>query len=90
MVTEAVVLVGIVTIDDILDQIEKRDTEDIQKFGGLEALDLPYVQTLFGEMVKKRAGWLVILFFGEMFTATAMAHYEEEIAKTVVLVLFVP
>jgi magnesium transporter len=90
VITEAGVLVGIVTIDDILDQIEKRDTEDIQKFGGLEALDLPYVQTHIGEMVKKRAGWLVILFFGEMFTATAMAHFEEEIEKAVVLALFVP
>jgi magnesium transporter len=90
VVTEAGILVGIVTIDDILDQIEKRATEDIQKFGGLEALDLPYVQTSIIEMVRKRAGWLVILFLGEMFTATAMAYFDAEIERAVVLALFVP
>jgi magnesium transporter len=90
VVTEAGILVGIVTIDDILDQIEKRATEDIQKFGGLEALDLPYVQTSILEMVRKRAGWLVILFLGEMFTATAMAYFDAEIERAVVLALFVP
>jgi len=64
--------VGIVTFDDILEQVEKRDTEDIQKFGGLEALDLPYRSTRILDMVKKRAGWLVVLFLGEMLTASAM------------------
>ncbi|MDA6068142.1 magnesium transporter [Flavobacterium sp. AC] len=87
-------LVGRITIDDIIDvikdEIEKRDTEDIQKFGGLEALELPYVQTRLGEMVKKRATWLVVLFIGEMFTASAMGYFEGEIEKAVVLALFVP
>ncbi|WP_027377673.1 magnesium transporter [Kaistella palustris] len=90
IVTEAGVLVGIVTIDDILDQIESQNTEDIQKFGGLEALDLPYIQTSWTEMIKKRATWLVILFFSEMLTASAMGFYEKEIEKAVVLALFVP
>ena len=90
VVSESGVLVGIVTFDDILDEVEKRDTEDIQKFGGLEALDLPYVATPLFEMVKKRAGWLVILFLSEMLTATAMGYFENEIQKAVVLALFVP
>lgn len=90
VVTEAGVLVGIVTADDILDRVEKRDTEDIQKFGGLEALDLPYASTGIFEMVKKRAGWLVILFLGEMLTASAMSHFDAEISKAVVLALFLP
>jgi hypothetical protein len=64
-------------------------TEDVQKFGGLEALDRPYLQTPFLPMIRKRAGWLVILFVGEMLTASAMTHYEKEIARAVVLALFV-
>jgi magnesium transporter len=87
-------LVGRITIDDVIDvikdEIEKRDTEDIQKFGGLEALDLPYVQTRLFEMVKKRATWLVVLFLGEMFTASAMGFFEGEIDKAIVLTLFIP
>ncbi|WP_326982711.1 magnesium transporter [Chryseobacterium sp. MYb264] len=90
IVTESGVLVGIVTIDDILDQIESQNTEDIQKFGGLEALDLPYTQTSLVEMVKKRGTWLIILFFSEMLTASAMGYFEDEIQKAVVLALFVP
>ena len=90
IVTESGVLVGIVTIDDILDQIEAQNTEDIQKFGGLDALDLPYIQTSWIEMIKKRATWLVILFFSEMLTASAMGYFEHEIEKAVVLALFVP
>ena len=90
IITEAGVLVGIVTIDDILDQIEQQNTEDIQKFGGLEALDLPYTQTSLTEMVKKRGMWLIILFFSEMLTASAMGFFEDEIQKAVVLALFVP
>lgn len=90
IVTENGVLVGIVTIDDILDQIAQQNTEDIQKFGGLEALDLPYTQTSWTEMIKKRATWLVILFFSEMLTASAMGYFEHEIEKAVVLALFVP
>jgi len=83
-------LLGVITIDDVLDVMEKCDTQDIQKFGGLEALDYPYVKTPLLEMVKKRAGWLVVLFLGEMLTATAMGYFENEIAKAVVLALFVP
>jgi len=83
-------LLGVVTIDDVLDVVEQIDTKDIQKFGGLEALDYPYVKTPVLEMVKKRAGWLVVLFLGEMLTATAMGYFEDEIAKAVVLALFVP
>lgn len=90
IITEAGVLVGIVTIDDILDQIEQQNTEDIQKFGGLEALDVPYTQTSLIEMVKKRGMWLIILFFSEMLTASAMGYFEDEIQKAVVLALFVP
>lgn len=90
VISEKGVLVGIVTVDDIIDQIEQRDTEDIQKFGGLEALELPYVQTGLLELVRKRAGWLIILFLGEMLTASAMGHFEEEIDKAVVLALFIP
>jgi magnesium transporter len=90
VLTEDDVLVGIVTFDDIMEQIEKRDTEDIQKFGGLEALDLPYVNTRTFEMVRKRAGWLIILFVSEMLTASAMGFFEGEIEKAVILALFVP
>ena len=84
------VLIGIVTIDDVLDVAEEEATEDIQKFGGTEALEEPYMQTAFPRMIRKRAGWLVVLFLGEMFTATAMGFFEDEIARAVVLALFVP
>jgi len=84
------VLIGIVTIDDVLDVAETRATEEIQKIGGSEALDEPYMDTPLLHMVKKRAGWLVILFLGEMLTATAMGFFEKEIARAVVLALFVP
>jgi magnesium transporter len=70
--------------------VEKIDTQEIQKFGGVEALEYPYVRTPVLELVKKRAGWLVVLFLGEMLTATAMGYFENEIAKAVVLALFVP
>ena len=81
---------GIVTFDDLLEQIEQRDTEDMQKFGGMEELDLSYTKTSLSDLVKKRAGWLVVLFLGELLTASAMGHYDDEIAKAVVLALFVP
>lgn len=90
VLTDNGVLVGIVTVDDILDVAEEEATEDIQKFGGLEALDLPYVETPFLQMIKKRAGWLIVLFLGEMLTASAMGHFDDEIEKAVVLALFVP
>lgn len=90
IVTEAGVLVGIVTIDDILDQIEQQNTEDIQKFGGMEALDDPYIQTHWWEMIKKRGFWLIVLFFLQLITASVMGFYEVEIEKAVVLALFIP
>lgn len=84
------VLIGIVTIDDVLDVAEEEATEDIQKFGGSEALNEPYLRAPFSRLIKTRATWLVVLFVGEMLTASAMAFYEDEIAKAVVLALFVP
>jgi magnesium transporter len=83
-------LIGIVTIDDILYVAEEETTEDIHKIGGVEALDDSYMNTSLFELVKKRASWLVILLLGEMLTASAMAFYEHEIAKAVILALFVP
>jgi len=90
IVTESGVLVGIVTIDDILDRIKQRDSEDIQKFGGMEELDVSYTQAPLYELIKKRAGWLIVLFIGEMFTASAMGYYDDEIERAIVLALFVP
>jgi magnesium transporter len=84
------VLVGIVTSDDMLDVAEEEATEDIHKFGGMEALDEPYMRISLWRMVRKRAGWLVVLFLGEMLTATAMARYQDELAKALVLALFLP
>jgi magnesium transporter len=81
---------GIVTVDDIVDVVQEEATEDIQKFGGMEALDAPYLQIAMLTMIRKRAGWLAALFLGEMLTATAMAYFEGEIARAVVLALFVP
>src|SRR5213592_2456478 len=75
---------GIVTVDDIVDVVQEEATEDIQTFGGMEALDAPYLEIGFASMVRKRAGWLAILFVGEMLTATAMGFYEREIARAVV------
>ena len=83
-------LVGIVTFDDIMDEIEKRDTEDFQKLGGVEALELSYTETPLFTLVRKRAFWLTILFVGEMFTTGALRYFESEIAAAVVLVLFIP
>ncbi|WP_143305337.1 magnesium transporter [Chitinophaga vietnamensis] len=84
------VLLGIVTIDDMLWIANEEHTEDIQKIGGTEALDEPYLDMPLLKLIKKRVGWLVVLFIGEMLTATAMGFFEDEIAKAVVLALFVP
>jgi magnesium transporter len=81
---------GIVTVDDVIDAIVQEDTEDVQKFGGMEALDQPYLQIGFGAMIKKRAGWLCALFLSEMLTASAMQSFEGELEKAVVLTLFIP
>ena len=83
-------MLGIITVDDVLDVAEQEATEDIQKLGGMEALDAPYLQVNVLSMIKKRAGWLSALFLGEMLTATAMSYFEKEIARAVVLALFVP
>jgi magnesium transporter len=83
-------MLGIITVDDILDVAAREATEDIQKIGGTEALDAPYLEVSFAEMLRKRGGWLSVLFLGEMLTATAMGFFEAEIAKAVVLALFVP
>jgi magnesium transporter len=83
-------LIGIVTIDDVLAVAEAEATADIQRIGGSEALDEPYMEIGFGRMVRKRAGWLTALFLGEMLTATAMGFFEHEIEKAVLLALFVP
>ncbi|MEN5088253.1 magnesium transporter [Sphingobacterium faecium] len=88
--TENGVLVGIVTFDDVLDQIEDRDTEDIHRFGGMDELDVAYTKTPLLKLIQKRAGWLIILFLSEMLTASAMAYFDGEIEKAVVLALFVP
>ena len=83
-------VLGIVTVDDVIDAIVREQTEDAQKFGGMEALNAPYLDISFMGMVKKRAGWLSALFLSEMLTATAMQHYEHEIEKAVVLSMFIP
>lgn len=81
---------GIVTLDDIVDVVREEATEDIQKIGGTAALDAPYLRIGIIDMIKKRAGWLAALFIGETLTATAMGYFEAEIARAVVLALFVP
>ena len=83
-------LIGIVTVDDVLDVAESAATRTLQRFGGMEALDEPYLQMRFLSMIRRRGGWLVILFLGEMLTATAMSFFEREIERAVVLALFVP
>ena len=81
---------GIVSVDDIVDVVQEEATEDIQKIGGAESLDGPYLQVSLPKMIRKRAGWLAALFLGEMLTATAMGYFEAEIARAVILALFVP
>lgn len=83
-------LLGIVTVDDVLDALVAEYTEDTQKFGGVEAFDRPYLDTGLFAMIRKRAGWLSVLFLSEMLTASAMQHFEAELAKAVVLTLFIP
>jgi len=90
VVNESGRLLGRITIDDVVDVIQEEQTEDIQKMAAVQAFDEPYMTLPFFQMIKKRAGWLVVLFIGEMFTATAMSFFEDQIAKAVVLALFVP
>ena len=84
------VLLGIVTIDDVMDVAEAKSTREMQKFGGVETLDYPYVKTPFFSLVRKRAGWLIVLFLGEMLTASAMGHFQHEIEMAWRLSLFIP
>lgn len=84
------ILIGIVTVDDVLDVLEEEATEDIQKLGGSEALGEPYLTIRLPRMIRKRSTWLVLLFLGEMLTATAMGYFENEIESAVVLALFIP
>jgi magnesium transporter len=83
-------LLGIVTIDDVLWVANEEFSEDMQKMGGTEALDEPYLDTPFIKLMKKRAGWLIVLFFGELLTATALAYFNDEISRATVLVMFMP
>ncbi|HEY8270319.1 MAG TPA: magnesium transporter [Pseudobdellovibrionaceae bacterium] len=83
-------MVGIVTFDDVAHVLQEEATEDIHKLGAVEALDAPYLKISLLEMIKKRAGWLMVLFLGEMFTATAMGYFQSEIERAVVLALFIP
>lgn len=83
-------LLGIVTIDDVLWMANEEFSEDMQKMGGTEALDQPYLETPVIKLFKKRVVWLIVLFLGELLTASAMKYFEGEIAKAVVLVLFIP
>jgi len=83
-------VLGIVTVDDAIDAMLAESTEDVQKFGGVLALEKPYIQIGFGQMIGKRAGWLCALFLSEMLTASAMQHFESELEKALVLTLFIP
>src|SRR5262249_48729008 len=90
VVTDDGHVLGIVTVDDVIDAIIAEGTEDVQRFGGLEALDEPYLKVDFLTMIRKRAGWLCVLFLSEMLTASAMQHYQAEIERAIVLTLFIP
>lgn len=83
-------VLGIVTVDDIIDAIIEENTEDAQKFGGMAATDQPYLQIGLPGMIRKRGGWLCVLFLGELLTASAMQHFEGELEKAIVLTLFIP
>jgi magnesium transporter len=90
VVDEHGILIGIVTVDDVLDAAQEMATRDLQRFGGSEALGEPYMAVSTTRMIRKRAGWLVVLFLGETLTATAMGFFEQEIARALVLAMFVP
>ena len=83
-------LLGIVTIDDILWLADEEHSEDIQRIGGTEALDEPYLDISIRKLVKKRAGWLIVLFIGELLTASVMQYYEDQLAKVIILAMFLP
>jgi magnesium transporter len=83
-------MIGLITVDDVIDAIVEEQTEDVQKLGAVQPLDEPYFQASFWSILRKRAGWLVVLFLGELFTATAMRGYEDALKQAVVLTLFIP
>jgi magnesium transporter len=83
-------VIGIVTVDDIMDAIVQETTEDLQKLGGMEALNEPYMEIRFWKMIRARGGWLAVLFLSEMLTASAMQSYQSELEKAIVLTLFIP
>jgi magnesium transporter len=90
VVDEKNILLGIITIDDVLWVAEEEYSEDIQKIGGMEALDEPYLDVTLFDLYKKRIVWLIVLFFGELLTITAMSGFQDEIAKVVLLATFIP
>ena len=90
VVSESGHAMGVITVDDVIDAIQEEQTEDVQKLGGMEALDEPYMTIGLGAMIKKRAGWLSILLVSEMLTTTAMQHYDAELKRVAALILFVP
>jgi len=83
-------ILGVVTVDDVIDALEEEHTEDVQRFGGLEALDEPYMQISFLRILRKRGGWLAVLFLGQLLTATVMKGFEEELSSALVLMIFIP
>lgn len=83
-------VIGIVTVDDVIDAMVQETTEDLQKLGGMEALNEPYMEIGFWQMIRKRGGWLAVLFLSEMLTASAMQTYQSELEKAIVLTLFIP
>jgi len=90
VIDENRVLKGIVTVDDIVDVVEEEATEDIQKYGGMEALEAPYMRTDFFSLVRKRGGWLVLLFFAQLLTAEVITHFEAELSQLAALAIFIP
>ena len=90
VVSESGHIMGVITVDDVIDAIQEEQTEDVQKFGGMQALDEPYMQIGLAGMIKKRGGWLSILLISEMLTASAMQYFDVELQKVAPLILFVP
>ena len=90
VVSESGHVMGVITVDDVIDALQEVQTEDIQKLGGMEALDEPYTSISFWGMIRKRGGWLCLLFLGELLTASAMQGFEDELQRALVLSLFVP
>lgn len=90
VVDEARRIVGVITVDDVIDAIVEEQTEDVQMLGAVQPLDAPYLQAGFWSLARKRLGWLVLLFVGEMFTGTALRHYESTLAEALILTFFIP